>query len=282
MKPLHQLRPAGPRWLFLAGCCLGAALFLTSCSERAQEMEEKVTQLQRQLDQTQKQLQAANQALANKKPEEPARGSETSSGLPSRDALEQSYSTRVTAFRKELDASLKDFRIQSFTVHNVQMPAEFYPFTSQLSLAFVSTDGKNFTTDIPVKADATGKWVFPTVAEVTQRVESAQRVASGTSPSTSTAQRQAGTSAEQPAPIMKVDGTFIIQWPNASAPGPATRARGPTETTPGPITSAPVTPARPPPVTAASPPPRAQSPPPGTAAPVMPIDRDVQIQFPPP
>jgi hypothetical protein len=245
-------------------------------------MEEKVTQLQRQLDQTQKQLQAANQALASQKPVETTTSSESSSGLPSRESLEQSYSARVSAFRKELDASLKDFRIQSFTVHSVQMPAEFYPFTSQLSLAFVSADGKNFTTDIPVKADATGKWVFPTVTEVMQRIESAQRVASGTAPApaTSTAQRQTNTSAEQPAPIMKVDGTFVIQWPNASAPGPATRAPASSQGTPVPATPAPVVAATAAPVTAASPPPRGQ--PSATAVPVMPVDRDVQIQFPPP
>jgi hypothetical protein len=275
MKPRHQCAPAVQRWLVWVGWLFCITLFLTSCSERAQEMEEKVTQLQRQLDQTQKQLQAANQALASRKQEEPVRSSESSAGLPSRDALEQSYSSRVSAFRKELDASLKDFRIESCTVHSVQMPAEFYPFTSQLSLAFVSTDGKNFTTDIPVKADASGKWVFPTVAEVTQRIENARRTANGTAPSTSTAQRQTGTSSEQPAPIMKVDGTFVVQWPNSNAPTATARPTSPSASAPVPAASA-----APPPVTAASPP-RTQTPPPGTAAPVMPVDRDVQIQFPP-
>ena len=169
-----------------------AAFILASCSDRGQEMEEKVTQMQRQLDETQKQLQAANQALASRAPAaattETSTASTTTGGLPSRDAVEQSYSASVSAFRKDLDANLKDFRVESCTTHSVQMPTEFFPFTSQLSLALVSTDGKNFTTDIPVKADVTGKWIFPTVAEVTQRIEKVNRAASTATSSRSTAQ----------------------------------------------------------------------------------------------
>jgi hypothetical protein len=291
MKPRHQ---CPLRWVpnELAGSACRAAqhrlvsvawlfsviLFLASCSDRSQEMEEKVTQMQRQLDQTQKQLQAANQALASRAPAtttETSTASITTGGLPSRDAVEQSYSASVTSFRKDLDANLKDFRVESCTTHSVQMPTEFYPFASQLSLALVSNDGKNFTTDIPVKADVTGKWVFPTVAEVTQRIEKANHAASAaTSSSRSTAQNQSASG--QPAPYMKVDGTFVIQWPdsNANASRVAARTPAPAESTPAPAASAP-------------PPPRAQPTPaqppsqPG-ANPVMPVDRDVHIQFPSP
>jgi hypothetical protein len=101
----------------------------------------------------------------------------------------------------------------------VQMPTEFFPFSSQLSLALVSNDGKNFTTDIPVKADVTGKWVFPTVAEVTQRIEKVNRAASAASSSSrSTAQTQPASG--QPAPYMKVDGTFVIQDVQIQFPSP--------------------------------------------------------------
>jgi hypothetical protein len=258
---LMKARECG--WLFCA------VLLLASCSDRGQEMEEKVTQMQRQLDQTQKQLQAANQALAAR---EPAAGAQTSSassgGLPSRETVEQSYSTSVTTFRKELESNLKDFRVESCTTHSVQMPSEFFPFTSQLSLALVSTDGKNFSTDIPVKADVTGRWVFPTVAEVTQRIQTAQRAASNAGSSRATAQKQS--SSGQPAPYMKVDGTFVIQWPDSSARAPAVAARtpAPAETQPAP--------------TASPPPPAPQPSAPAGAQPVMPVDRDVHIQFPSP
>ena len=251
-------------------------LLLAGCSDRGQEMEEKVAQMQRQLDATQKQLQAANQALAAQQPAPTTPVSNVSTGgLPSREAVEQSYSTSVSTFRKELETSLKDFRVESCTTHSVQMPAEFFPFTSQLSLALVSNDGKNFTTDIPVKADVTGKWIFPSVAEVTQRIQNAQRVASAPPAPRGTTQKQAATG--QPAPYMKVDGTFVIQWPDSGPHAPAVAARtpAPAETAPTPAPTAASTPR---PVQ----PPAQQSPAPAGAQPVMPVNRDVQIQFPSP
>ncbi len=255
-------------WIFCA------TFLVASCSDRAQEMEEKVTQMQRQLDETQKQLQAANQAMAGRGPaqaEQTSSASAASSGLPSREAVEQSYTTSVNAFRKELDANLKDFRVESCTTHSVQMPTEFYPFTSQLSLAFVSTDGKNFTTDIPVKADVTGKWIFPTAAEVTQRIANVQHVASRTTSSAATTLKTSSTG--EPAPYMKVNGTFVIQWPDAKPSGSATAARTPAsaENQSQAVSSTPA----PPPV----PQPTAQN---ASAPPVMPVDRDVKIQFPSP
>jgi hypothetical protein len=252
-------------------CMFCAAVLLASCSDRAQELEEKVTQMQRQLDQTEKQLRAANQALANRGSAEGA--TQTSSvatgGLPTRDVVEQTYAASVAAFRKELDSKLKDFRVQSCTTHSVQMPSEFFPFTSQLSLALLSKDGKNFTTDIPVKADVTGKWVFPPVSEVTQRIENAGRLAAAAGARSSTGQNQ--TAAEQPSSYTKVDGTFVIQWPD-STPGPppvSARASATAEATAVPTT--PVPPAPP------------QSPPPRQGPnSVMPADRDVHVQFPSP
>ena len=140
----------------------------------------------------------------------------SSGGLPSREMVEESYATSVNAFRKDLETNLKNFRLDSCTTHSVQMPTEFFPFTSELSLALISSDGKNFTTDIPVKADITGKWIFPTVAEVTQRIENAQHVASGSNSSRAAAKKEAAASG-QPPPYMKVDGTFVIQWPDSHA-----------------------------------------------------------------
>ena len=256
-------------------CVFCAAVLLASCSERAQELEEKVTQMQRQLDETEKQLRAANQALANRPAAEGA--TQTSSvapgGLPSRDAVEQSYAASVAAFRKELDSNLKDFRVQSCTTHSVQMPSEFFPFTSQISLALLSKDGKNFTTDIPVKADVTGKWIFPTVSEVTQRIENAGRMAATTGARSSTGQNQ--TAADQPRPYMKVDGTFVIQWPDSNPAAPPVSARTPATAE---VTSVPTTPVLPASSSPSPPPP----PPRAGPNPVMPTDRDVHIQFPSP
>jgi hypothetical protein len=249
-------------------CVFCAAVLLAGCSDRAQELEEKVTQMQRQLDQTEKQLRAANQALANRGPADGATqtSSATTGGLPIRDAVEQSYAASVAAFRKELDSKLTDFRVQSCTTHSVQMPSEFFPFTSQLSLTLLSKDGRNFTTDIPVKADVTGKWVFPAVSEVTQRIENAGRMAGARS---SPGQNQ--TAADQPAPYMKVDGTFVIQWPDSNPGAPPVSARAPATAEATAVPTTPVPPAPP------------QSPSPRRVPnSVMPTDRDVHIQFPSP
>jgi hypothetical protein len=253
-------------------CLFCAAVLLTSCGERAQELEEKVTQMQRQLDQTEKQLQAANQALARRAADQsPTPGSSAApTGLPSREAVERSYAVSVAAFRKELETTLKDFTIQSVTTHSVQMPSEFFPFTSQLSLALLSKDGRNFTTDIPVKADAAGNWVFPAVSEVSQRIENANRMAATAGAHWTTGQTPPA--ADQPAPYMKVNGTFVIQWPGSSPSAPPASARAPAtaEATAVPTNTAP-------------PAPRPQSPAPRQPpTSVMPSDRDVHVQFPSP
>lgn len=262
-----------------------AGFLLASCSDRGQEMEEKVAQMQKQLDAAQKQLQAANQALAAQQqtPQQTTQTStsSTTGGLPPRETVEQTYATSVSTFRKELEANLKNFRVESCTTHSVEMPTEFFPFTSQISLALVSDDGRNFSTDIPVKADATGKWIFPTVAEVTQRIESV-RVASSSTTSRSKTPKQSittTTTTAQPPPYMKVDGTFVVQWPDSHPQPAASAARTPAIAESQPVaTAAPTAPPPPPQPTAAQ-----SSNQPG-AQPVMPVDRDVHIRFgtPPP
>ena len=118
----------------------------------------------------------------------------------------------------------------------------------------------------------TGKWIFPDRGRVAQRIENAQHVASGSNSSRAAAKKEAAASG-QPPPYMKVDGTFVIQWPDSHAPAPAVAARtpAPVENPPAPAASAPP----PPRPTPAQPQATAQ---PG-AQPVMPVDRDVKIQF---
>ena len=90
-----------------------ATFLLASCSDRGQEMEEKVTQMQRQLDEAQKQLQAANQALAARTPAQTTTQttSTLSGGLPSREVVEESYATSVNAFRERFGNKPEKFPI---------------------------------------------------------------------------------------------------------------------------------------------------------------------------
>jgi len=252
-------------------------------------MEEKIAQMQKQLDAAQKQLQAANQALAAQQPaaQQPTQSStsSTTGGLPARETVEQTYATSVSTFRKELEANLKDFRVESCTTHSVEMPTEFFPFTSQISLALVSDDGRNFSTDIPVKADATGKWIFPSVAEVTQRIESVRVASSSTASRSNKPKQSTTTTAAQPPPppYMKVDGTFVVQWPDSNPQPAASAARTPAIAESQPVATVAPAPTAPPPPAPPQPTAAQSSNQPG-AQPVMPVDRDVHIRFgtPPP
>lgn len=257
------------------------ALSLCSCGEHEQEMEEKVSQLQRELDEANRQLAVANQALTNRTPAETPRASATpSASLPSRETLEASYNTSAAEFRKKLETNLRDYHVDSCTLHTVQIPAEVAPFTSQISFAFSSTDGRSFSTDIPVKADVSGKWIFPSVEEVSQRVTNADRMASATAPPTTNPRAASPGSGKgnQPASYMQVDGTVVIQWPDSNpAPAPNRASSPPAPPVPPSAPSATIAAVRVP-----TPPPRPQPSAPPNAPAVMPVDRDVHIQFPSP
>jgi hypothetical protein len=264
---------------------LGAFSF-SSCSERAQQMEEHIIHIQRQLDDTQRQLQAANQALASRPSAEsihsttPVVAAETG-GLPSRETLEASYKAAAAEFREKVEPRLGSFRIGSCTLHSVQMPKEFYPFTSQISFAFVGPDGTTFTTDIPVKADVTGKWIFPAVDEVIDRVGNAERMAHGDVPSITDAASRSPASGkiQQPPQYMPVDGTVVIRWPGPSPTAAPTAATNAAPAAISPVASSVAAAAATPATTVRS------SPQPSSGqnpAAVMPVDRDVHIQFPTP
>ncbi len=205
---------------------LVSVLGIAGCSEHAQEMEEKVTLMQRQLDDAQKQLQAANQALANRAPAETSSSPTGTSGLPSREAIEASYAASVSDFRKQLDTGLKEFRVASCTVHSVQMPTELFPFTSQLSFAFTSSNGTTFTTDIPVKADVNGKWVFPSVDEVIQRVGSAERMAAAGAPISDAPPNQTRPGACRSTPAALHESRWHCRDPMAGSHAPHRLRRG--------------------------------------------------------
>ena len=149
-------------------------------------MEEKVTQLQKELDRTQTDLQTARQAvnvaneeLTRLKANAPSVKPETRAApsvaptLPARKELEDAYMASAKELKKALQGPLKNFTIDSFTLHNVQLPDSQFPFASSISLSMKSSDGKSYELDFPVKADAKGKWVFPDPAEIALRVAEA-------------------------------------------------------------------------------------------------------------
>lgn len=240
-------------------------------------MEEKVTQLQKELDRTQTDLQTARQAvnvaneeLSRLKANAPSVKPETRAApsvaptLPARKELEDAYMASAKELKKALQGPLKNFTIDSFTLHNVQLPDSQFPFASSISLSMKSSDGKSYELDFPVKADAKGKWVFPDPAEIALRVAEAIKKTATTAPASEpSASRPPKTEQAPSAPTtVPSNSTVVIQWPDSTAPKENTK-RPETTTKPTPATG-----------------PRApQTTPAPNLKQTIPADRDVLIRF---
>ena len=211
-------------------------LCFTSCGEQSQELDERVTQLQKELDKTQTDLQAANKSLGAAKEElarlkkngatAPANAAvpvaSTSALPPSRNALEQSYTASAKELKQQVQAKLKGFSLDSCTLHNIEMQSQEYPVASKISFSVRAGNGTQFQLDLPAKADRSGKWVFPDVADIVQHIEelgrssaqTASAVESSPPPSrrASVEQRSASGATGLPA-----NRTVVIQWPNSGS-----------------------------------------------------------------
>jgi hypothetical protein len=236
------------RWRLTIGI-ITPLLWFTACSERSQELDERVTQLQKELDQTETQLQAANRSLKTAR-EELARlkgnsGSsrETPSEIPSvttsasREVLEKSYTEKGKLLKQQLQEKLQTFTIGTCTLHNINVASPEYPVTSTISLSIRSNTGNSFQLDLPARADRAGRWSFPDLTEIVQRIEEIGKSSAGSSSGsgeTSSGSRVTS-STQQPetrgATGMPADRTAVIRWPEsgrtsvqpnvASAPPPA-------------------------------------------------------------
>ena len=268
----------------LVGC--SATFSLGGCSDRSQQAEEQVTQLQKRVEQLQGQLDAANRdlgsahdALAQTKSgnteQKPSENAAASASLPSKAALEDAYMASAKEVRKGIESKLTSFSIASYTLHSVQMPESFYPFNSSISLALRSNDGRSFQLDFPVKADFSGKWVFPDTNEIVARIEAAKNVQPPSeNPANNNAPSKQGT--QMRSPLMPVDGTVVIAWPDSVKPA-ASFSNVPSAST-HPLSTDPVMPPPKPGNQSSTP----QPPPPapsGNKPAVMPVDRDVLIKF---
>ena len=265
----------------LVGC--STTFSLGGCSDRSQQAEEQVTQLQKQVEQLQGQLDAANRdlggardALAQTKSgnteQKSSENAAASALLPSKAALEDAYVASAKEVRKVIESKLTSFSIASYTLHSVRMPETFYPYNSSISLALRCNDGRSFQLDFPVRADFSGKWVFPDTNEIVARIEAAKNV-----PLPSEKPVNNGIPAGPEAkPLMQADETRVIAWPDSAKPA-ASFSNVPSASTPPPSTN-PVTPPTKPPNQPSNPQPQ----PPAPAAskpPVMPVNRDVLIKF---
>jgi outer membrane murein-binding lipoprotein Lpp len=215
---------------FLFGCAAAGTCYFTGCSERSQDLDERVTQLQKELDRTQTELQAANQSLKAAQDELARRKTEVSRpaakasapappALPSREAFEKSYTAKAKVVKQELQEKLKQFSVDKCTVYHVQMPSPEFPVTSKISLSVRSSAGSSFQLDVPAKADRAGNWFFPDVAEIAQRIEELGKSAAAAS-SASTPPRTYIGSESRRGTGTRTDKTVVIQWPGSNPTSP--------------------------------------------------------------
>ncbi len=256
--------------------CLGllgvsaATLIVLGCSDRSQELENRVVDLKKRIEQLESQLSAAEQ-----KNEQGSSSTQStnSTAVPTKETLESSYETSCKKLKDDIVAKLKGFRIENYTTHSVQMPDSLYPFASEISLSVRSDDGKAYQMDLPVKANYAGEWVFPDADEIVTRINSAKKIAPVTE------QEATRSNASPPQnfdhnrpPIMNADGTVTIQWGDSEKSNARSR-RSPDSASKDRLDES--RESRPEPGSGTEAPSR-------TKSPVMPVDRDVHIQFSPP
>lgn len=232
-------------WAVLAGAVLAG------CVDRSQQMEEQVTSLRRELDEAQERLRASQRELAEAREKSASEPAAAGGGMPASEAVEESYMAATKELRRQIEAKLTAFTIDTCTLHNVQVAEETHPFTSAISLSLRGADGTPYQMSFPVKANAAGKWSFPETDEIVARIEGVRN-------------DRTALASETPAPggnppikaFMGADETVVIPWPEDAARAPA-----PSQA--------------PPPASAAAPPARDG----GAPAPVMPVSKDVLIEF---
>lgn len=232
---------AGVRRSFVILMAMAPFFCFGGCSDRSQELDERVTVLQKELDNTETQLQSANQSLKAARVElghlkgTSARSGDTGSeqpaaartvpaaSLPSREVLEQSYTEEAKALKQRLQAKLQNYSVGTCTVRNIAVASPDYPVSSTISISLRPNGGHPFQLDVPAKADRTGKWSFPEMPELIARIEEIGRSASQANPS-----RQPQTSAASGSG-MPANRTAVVRWPdsgstsgesNSSNPGP--------------------------------------------------------------
>jgi hypothetical protein len=207
-------------------------LWLTACSERSQELDERVTQLEKELDKTETELQAANQSLKTAREElahlkgNPGSFRETPSEIPpvttsaSHEALEKSYAEKGKLLKQQLQEKLQTFTIGTCTLHNINVASTEYPVTSTISLSIRSNAGNSFQLDLPARADRAGRWSFPGLTDIVQRIEEIGKSSVGSSSGsgeTSSGSRVTSTQQQETrgATGMPADRSAVIRWPES-------------------------------------------------------------------
>lgn len=225
---------------------LPALLALAGCSDRAADLQIRLSHLQDELDHTKAELEAANRQAGS--------SSGSSVPLPSAAEIERNYDQAVSEMRHDLERQLTGGRVNNVVSYQPQI--EEKPYHAEFSLE--ATLGSRIVKieHIPVQAGLDGKWTFPSAEEVIGRLK---QIPENTAPPPRSTQAKPGHNSPPQEDLVApgpASETVSISW--GDAPGAGSRSspppRSPSE--PAPAPSAPAEPAK-----------------------VMPTSRDVHIKF---
>lgn len=232
--------------------CLAAALCLAAslagCSEDP-GLQERVNRLQAERQEKDRQLQEAQSALEKTKAElraaraasKPAAASSPAPSFLPKQQVDDSYNDASKELQKRVAAELKNYTVEDCIEYPVVMPTDERPYRSKVVLLVHSEAGRSYRLEFPVSADPSGRWTFPSAAEVASavadsRTQEANNAAVNNTPAPSIAPRNATTNGNRPAgqptsslvPGQTSTETRVIDWGDGRSTNGGARSNRPT------------------------------------------------------
>lgn len=201
----------------IAKCTLSlATAVLSGCSDANVDLQRQITVLRDELERVKKEKSSPAAAPTGKDPER-----SPSAAVTDAQTLSANYEASARALRAELEKSLSDVRLESFTLY--QPKFEPHPYKSEFAMEFRSA-GIKFTIDhIPVKASVSGEWIFPSAESVMAQVErlknttAAERQAAPSSPTSQMPLRSGQSAQTTVAAPAAANKTVVVGWDSKPA-----------------------------------------------------------------
>jgi hypothetical protein len=183
------------------------AMAVASCTDRAADLELRLTSLQNELDHAKAELETANRK-ESPAPEPPE------SAQPGVSEIERNYDRSVAEFRQDLERQISDGRVNVTPGHPV---LDGKPYTAELGVEG-TVHGRPVNDRVIARAGLDGKWTFPSTSEVLDRLNKAP-----TGPLTAATDTRPIAPRATPEPPRKIvspmpaDSTVVIKWADTPA-----------------------------------------------------------------
>jgi hypothetical protein len=155
---------------------LGLACLTTlgGCFDNDPGLQERLIRSQVELEETKQKLQDAQRALDKAQASLKAQAAATptpavATATPTSEQLNDGYLAAAKEMRAQLASELTGYSIVNCTLYQVNTVAAM-PYTSKVALALRSDKGQQYKIEMPVGADAAGKWKFPTTQEIVDNI----------------------------------------------------------------------------------------------------------------